>query len=412
MVWRRRFIAALTFLAGLYFLLEFILPPTVPGRTRRGVFLEQSPTVVALASPDGDRIDVEVGPSVEFSMVVRDPTGKLQAKAQRTREVSVGETLNVRTRTFVFGSFRVGSFWDDKGGIVALRPGERVYSGDSGDLPVEPRLIAPGTALKAEVRRAKVVEIRWGSVTLLDGPSGDPRSRKTVPLGPNIAVLRERRKGTPDEIEAYDARVGDLLAVGHTTFLRDQRDTAAQFNSVLGTLALGMGLLSLGMVNGRRLRKRGEDRWVALAFFVAVVLGVIAGVYKYYDPNTAERSFSDAIVFQLLGPVGSTIFSLLAFYLASASYRAFRIRSAEAGLMMATALIVMLGQTPFGMYLTGWIGEQFKALWLPNIAGWVLRVPNSAVVRGLIFGTMLGGIGTALRYWLNLEKGSAVGGGD
>ncbi|MEJ5171489.1 MAG: hypothetical protein WHU10_10915, partial [Fimbriimonadales bacterium] len=105
-------------------------------------------------------------------------------------------------------------------------------------------------------------------------------------------------------------------------------------------------------------------------------------------------------------------FSLLAFYLASASYRAFRIRSAEAGLMMATALIVMLGQTPFGMYLTGWLGEQFRALWLPNVAGWVLRVPNSAVVRGLIFGTMLGGIGTALRYWLNLEKGSALGGGD
>lgn len=412
MVWRRRFIAALTFLAGLYFLLEFTLPPTVPGSTHRGVFLEQSPTVLTLATVDGDRLDVEAGPGVELSMMVRDPTGKLQTKVQRTREVSVGETLNVRTRTFNFSSFRGGSFLDDRGAVVSLRPGERVYSDDSGDRPADPAELDPGTTLRVEVRRAKVVAIRWGSVTVLDGPSSNGQARKTIPLGPNIAVLREKRKGTPDEIEPFEARVGDLLAVGHTTFLRDQRDTAAQFNSVLGTLALGMGLLSLGMVNGRRLRKRGEDRWVALAFFGAVVLGVVAGVYKYYDPNTAERSFSDAIVFRLLGPVGSTIFSLLAFYLASASYRAFRIRSAEAALMMATALIVMLGQTPFGMYLTGWIGEQFKALWLPNIAGWVLRVPNSAVVRGLIFGTMLGGIGTALRYWLNLEKGSAMGGGD
>ncbi len=412
MVWRRRFIAALTFLAGLYFLLEFILPPTVPGSTHRGVFLEQLPTVLALATADGERLEVEVGPGVELSMMVRDPTGKLQAKVQRTREVSVGETLSVRTRTFAFGSFRNGTFLDDKGGAVALRPGERVYSDDSGDRPADPAQLAPGTPLRVEARGARVVGIRWGSLTLLDGPAGEARSRRTVALAPNIAVLREKRKGTPDEIEPYEARVGDLLAVGHTTFLRDQRDTAAQFNSVLGTLALGMGLLSLGMVNGRKLRKRGEDRWVAVAFFVAVVLGVVAGVYKYYDPNTSERSFSDAIVFKLIGPVGSTIFSLLAFYLASASYRAFRIRSAEAGLMMATALIVMLGQTPFGMYLTGWLGEQLKALWLPNIAGWVLRVPNSAVVRGLIFGTMLGGIGTALRYWLNLEKGSAMGGGD
>ncbi|MEJ5170775.1 MAG: hypothetical protein WHU10_07295, partial [Fimbriimonadales bacterium] len=296
MVWRRRFIAALTFLAGLYFLLEFILPPTVPGRTQRGVFLDQSSTELTLVNPEGQRLQILVEPGVELSMMVRDPTGKLQAKAQRTREVSVGETLNVRTRTFTFGAFRNGEYVDEQGRTVEVRPGEAVYSDESGDLPVDPATLAPGTPLRVEVRRARVESIRWGSVVLLDRTV-----RRTVRLGPNIAVLREKRKGTPDEIEPYDARVGDLLAVGHTTFLRDQRDTAAQFNSVLGTLALGMGLLSLGMVNGRKIRKRGEDRWVALAFFAAVAVGVVAGVYKYYEPNTAERSFSDAIVFRLLG---------------------------------------------------------------------------------------------------------------
>lgn len=404
---RRRFIAILTFLAGLYFLLEFVLPPTIPGRTSRGIFLSQVPTVVSLQSEEGRVLQVPIAPGVELSMMVRDPTGKLQAKPQRTREVSVGETLTVRTRTFVFGGFKDGEVLDLDGGPVRLRPGERLFGDDSEEPVADPASLAVGTRLRVEIPSARVSAVGWGSVTLLANGQ-----RVSVQLGPNIAVLREKRKGTPDEIEPYDARVGDTLAIGHTTFLRDQRDTAAQFNTVLGTLALGMGLLSLAMVNVRKLKRRGEERWVALAFFAAVAVGVCAGVYKYFDPNTTERAFSDAIVFRLLGPVGSTIFSLLAFYLASAAYRAFRIRSAEAGLMMATALIVMLGQTPFGMYLTGWVGEQLKALWLPNLAGWILRVPNSAVVRGLIFGTMLGGIGTALRYWLNLEKGSAMGGSD
>ncbi|MCX7799872.1 MAG: hypothetical protein N2109_05965 [Fimbriimonadales bacterium] len=404
---RRRFIAILTFLAGLYFLLEFVLPPTVPGRTSRGIYLSHDPTVVRLRTGAGDFVDVAVRPGVELSMMVRDPTGKLQAKVQRTREVSVGETLTARTRTFVFGGLRNGLVVDAEGAVAALRPGEQLYLDGSEETPADLAALPIGSKVRVEVRSARVAEVQWGSVTLLQN-----RERATIQLGPHVAVLREKRKGTPDEIEPYEARVGDTLAIGHTTFLRDQRDTAAQFNTVLGTLALGMGLLSLAMVNGRKLKRSGEDRWVALAFFAAVAVGVCAGVYKYYDPNTTERAFSDTIVFRLLGPVGSTIFSLLAFYLASAAYRAFRIRSAEAALMMATALIVMLGQTPFGMYLTGWLGEQLKALWLPNVAGWILRVPNSAVVRGLIFGTMLGGIGTALRYWLNLEKGSAMGGGD
>ena len=139
-------------------------------------------------------------------------------------------------------------------------------------------------------------------------------------------------------------------------------------------------------------------------------MGVIAGVGKYEDPGTAARATSDFFVLRVIASVNSAIFSLLAFYMAAAAYRAFRVKTAEAALMMTSALIVMLGQTPFGSYLTSWMGEQYSALWLPNIAGWILRVPNTSVFRGLTFGVMLGAIATALRYWFSMEK--SVSGGE
>ncbi len=73
--------------------------------------------------------------------------------------------------------------------------------------------------------------------------------------------------------------------------------------------------------------------------------------------------------------------------------------------MMITALIVMLGQTPLGTYLTDiWIPDKYQYLWFSSIAGWILRIPSSAFVRALTFGAMLGAIAQALRYWFSMER--------
>lgn len=346
---KRLLIAAVTFLAGLYFILEFLVPPTIPGTNVTGVVLGSSPA----------RVTVYSGRVVEISAESK-PFSKRQTYANTTESIDYA--------------------------LRDLKPGMRV------------------SFLKPDVRQEAIRSIDYGSLVL-----NENGARRTVTLGPGIVIAHHNRNGGPDEIQLFEAQFGQTVTVGKSAFFMDHRDTSAQFNNVILTLAVGMGLLSLAYVNGHKLRRREEDWYTAIFFFAATVLGVITGIYKYYPTGSTERGLSDLVIFRFITTVGSSIFSLLAFYMASAAYRAFRIRSLEAGLMMASALLVMLGQTPFGMYLTGWMGEKYSYLWLPNVAGWLLRTPITAMFRGLILGIMIGAIATALRYWLNLEKSAAMG---
>jgi hypothetical protein len=66
----------------------------------------------------------------------------------------------------------------------------------------------------------------------------------------------------------------------------------------------------------------------------------------------------------------------------------------------------MLGQIPFGVYLTSWIpGEAAKTL-IPRMSQWLQLVPNTAAVRGIWFGMMVAAMAIALRFWLSLERGA------
>lgn len=95
--------------------------------------------------------------------------------------------------------------------------------------------------------------------------------------------------------------------------------------------------------------------------------------------------------------LGSAMFALLGFYMAAAAYRAFRVRSFESALMMTAAVIVMLGQIPFGL----WIWDGFTDLRL-----WLLSTPSTAAFRAVKFGAAVAGLVMAFRMWLSIETDS------
>jgi len=395
-----------TFVAGLYFILDFVVPPTLPLDSSQGVvtgttpatFFAQSgnlsPVQYRFAGPESLR------PHVLLSEL--DIFGKEKLVPVLLRQIGPGAIVTVRIGPFT--AKRVGANGDvqtSDGDDVALASSQRWIDGGTNAPVARPQA---GMFLEVEQPDAKVVSIGAGAIELL--ATG---RRTNHPLGSKTVVMKISRNGAGSEVPEDELRVGDTAQIGPATLFADYRDTAAQFNLVITTMAFGIGLISLGMVHSKALFKRPKGWFVSIFFFLALILGVLAGFGKYEATGTPDHNFSDFVVLQIIAAATSTMFSLLAFYMAIAAYRAFRVKTGEAALMMVSALIVMIGQTPFGTYMTSWLGDRYSALWLPNIAAWILRIPNTAMFRGLIFGLMLGAIGTALRYWLSMEK--AVSGG-
>jgi hypothetical protein len=97
----------------------------------------------------------------------------------------------------------------------------------------------------------------------------------------------------------------------------------------------------------------------------------------------------------VFAPCNATMFALLAFFIASAAFRAFRARNTEAALLLGAAIIVLLGRAPIGSL----INEN-----LPDVTNWIIDWPNNAGRRAILMGAALGAIVTGLRVLLGMER--------
>jgi len=177
---------------------------------------------------------------------------------------------------------------------------------------------------------------------------------------------------------------------------------------VVGSFALMLGILNLFQIHGKAMRKRSTGWYNSAAFFVAFFSIMIAGFMRDARPEGAAAGIFGILFSGFMMSLQSTTFSLIAFYIVSAAYRAFRIRSAEAVLMMLTAAIVMLALVPVGVWITDWIPRSsvFAGLRLERMGYWLLVSPNMAAQRAIGFGVAVGALATGLRIWLSLERGS------
>lgn len=111
--------------------------------------------------------------------------------------------------------------------------------------------------------------------------------------------------------------------------------------------------------------------------------------------DTVDQSMRLWIYTKVFQPLQSTMFSLLAFYIASAAFRAFRARSMEATLLLVAGTLVMLGQVP----LPGVVGD-YTQLW----QAWLMAYVNAAGQKAIIIGATLGVLATGLRIVLGIER--------
>ena len=160
-------------------------------------------------------------------------------------------------------------------------------------------------------------------------------------------------------------------------------------------------------VNLSAIARRQPD-WQYKIVLVATLLFTVAIGLKEGRHWQDDKTISMFLYNQVYSPMQGTMFALLAFYIASAAFRAFRVRTLEAGLLAAAALIVMLGRVPVGNQMTAWLPEQIR---LGAVQDWIMNVPQNAAKRAVLMGAALGVMATGLRVILGIER-SYLGGGD
>jgi hypothetical protein len=167
--------------------------------------------------------------------------------------------------------------------------------------------------------------------------------------------------------------------------------TILSWMQIIAAFAIIVGVIGIAHVHLERLARK-RTGWLHSAGLLAgaalmTVLGLTGGI----DRGSAFQWVFD----HWQAPMQSTVFSLLAFYIASAAYRGFRARSSESAILVIAAIIVLLGRVPVG---------EWMAPILPSVSDWVINVPALAAKRAILIGVGLGMIATSLKVIVGLER--------
>jgi hypothetical protein len=190
----------------------------------------------------------------------------------------------------------------------------------------------------------------------------------------------------------------------------EAEDKFSIFFNIIAGVAFILGGLNLIKIHGNKISRRSHHWGYSVVTLVGFFLMLIIGLTKMGNPQgisgpvqTPGSAFYWAYQ-SIFSPLQATMFSLLAFFVASASYRAFRAKTPESTLLLVAATIILVGRTPLGHYLTFWLPGPLQFFHIPNLSGWILAYPNLAGQRAIQIGIALGIISTSLKIILGIER--------
>ena len=247
--------------------------------------------------------------------------------------------------------------------------------------------------------------------------------------------------------------------VPHPPFDEINEKLTTTFN-VLAVFAFILGGGNLVKIHLGQIHRKnpgwGYSLVTILGFFFILVVGLFKfGADSFKQPLEYTGTWFYLNYEYCLRPLQATMFSLLAFFVASASYRAFRAKNREATILLIAAFTILLGRTLIGTALTDYfpgslelllstllafiakemykskqwvsfvslsiiiivvlsrtlygysvllVNEEFNHLTIPSLVNWIMLVPQLAGQRAIMIGICLGIISMSLRIILGVER--------
>ena len=220
---------------------------------------------------------------------------------------------------------------------------------------------------------------------------------------------------------------------------------------IIAAFAILLGAFHLLKIHFSKIDTKHKDYPYSIILIIGFLSMIFAGfLYRgggeqvpWGEHLNSEGSLFKWIFDSIFAPLEATMFALLAFFVASASYRAFRIRNFEASLLLTAGIFVMLGAVPIGNYIPSWLfafifwallfalisplfkdknlllacaGISFCLLGITmyiypldfltskSIMLWILGYPTRAGKTAILMGIALGIVGTSLRIIFGKDK--------
>lgn len=198
-----------------------------------------------------------------------------------------------------------------------------------------------------------------------------------------------------------------FMASPRATWVHSTKDTFEGFMVIIYAFALLLGVVNVVQSNVKKIERRKPGWQYGISLLAGLIvmggigilsaarLGPFEGIGFLPDGTRTPFQWMAEFVFN---PLQAAMFALLAFFIASAAFRAFRARNVEATILLVAAAIVMIGRIPLGETITG--GSSFLA----DATEWLMEWPNAAAQRGIMIGAALGAASLSLRVIVGIER--------
>jgi hypothetical protein len=210
-----------------------------------------------------------------------------------------------------------------------------------------------------------------------------------------------------------------LIAAYFIPYTQSWGERATIWFDVLAAIAFVLGGGNLLKVHLKKISDRVRGWGYSLIVLASFLTTLAVGLLKVgVNPSPQYPAFAWSGAYRDIGspfwylyeyafqPLTATIFAMLAFYIASAAFRAFRAKNLEASLLLGAAFIILLGRTFAGVVLTNWIDPNgpLSGLRIENLSVLIMSVFATAGNRAIMIGIALGIVSTSLKVLLGIDR--------